>query len=129
MNDKIYSPLPQETKDKWLKALRSGRYKQIEGRLGLRLDSKVVGYCCLGVLARVADQPNRWSGNALEVPGESAKNFKLSDICGTKNTGALPLWMEEALGLDAEAASVLVSMNDSGKHSFKDIANWIESNL
>lgn len=47
----IKSTMPMETKDKWLKALRSGEYKQTTGSL---CDGKG-GYCCLGVLQMALD--------------------------------------------------------------------------
>ena len=43
----------KEIKDKWVKALRSGEYKQ--GRLYLQRDNL---FCCLGVLCKVLDVPN-----------------------------------------------------------------------
>jgi hypothetical protein len=43
--------LPKEFKDKWVKALRSGRYKQSVGRLYRDSDNT---FCCLGVACNVA---------------------------------------------------------------------------
>lgn len=43
-----------EVKELWLKALRSGEYKQGTGQLVEVLDSGVRRYCCLGVLCDVA---------------------------------------------------------------------------
>lgn len=39
-------------KTKWLKALRSGKYRQVKGamRRGILDNEKTFGYCCLGVL-------------------------------------------------------------------------------
>lgn len=42
--------MDKKLKKKWVKALRSGRYKQIQNTLVTN-----GGYCCLGVLARVMD--------------------------------------------------------------------------
>ena len=48
-------PMKIELKQKWLAALRSGEYKQCTGSLsGIAMDDSGVGYCCLGVLAKVA---------------------------------------------------------------------------
>lgn len=42
--------LPVAVKAKWLKALRSGKYKQAKETL---YDSETCGFCCLGVLEHV----------------------------------------------------------------------------
>lgn len=44
--------MTQEIKDKWLDALKSGRYTQGTGRLR-RIDNGRLTYCCLGVLGEV----------------------------------------------------------------------------
>lgn len=98
--------------DKWIKALRSGKYKQ--GKNFLR---RKVGYwnaeaermeyrgdvehCCLGVLYEVAN----------------------GKVAPTK--GFLPWTMEKKLGLSTAAQRELADMNDSGLYSFKSIATWI----
>lgn len=48
MDDTVKNPLTKEVKERWVKALRSGHYKQGKGRL-----KTVSGYCCLGVLADI----------------------------------------------------------------------------
>ena len=44
--------MKEEIKDKWVEALRSGKYKQCKGRL-----QKKDGYCCLGVLCDISGIP------------------------------------------------------------------------
>lgn len=51
MKTKANFTMPKAVKDKWLKALRSGKYKQGQGML--RDDEG--GYCCLGVLVQELD--------------------------------------------------------------------------
>lgn len=42
--------MKETIKNRWVKALKSGKYKQVKGTLkGVRPDGEV-GYCCLGVL-------------------------------------------------------------------------------
>lgn len=51
--------LPKELKAKWVKALRSGEYKQGHGSLCRRADDGSYSFCCLGVLEDVAGQLSR----------------------------------------------------------------------
>lgn len=51
---KLLPKLKPAIKKRWLKALRSGKYQQARGVLcRVDDDGKVVGMCCLGVLADV----------------------------------------------------------------------------
>src|SRR5688572_17403992 len=51
-------------KEKWVKALRSGEFKQGEGKLH---DSDNDTYCCLGVLCKIQGaQFTEWNGNTDE---------------------------------------------------------------
>jgi hypothetical protein len=45
----------KEIADRWVAALRSGRYKQARGALRDILDSGTPAYCCLGVLCDISD--------------------------------------------------------------------------
>lgn len=102
-------------KEKWLAALRSDKYQQAKGRLRYGR-----GFCCLGVLADVCEQP--WQ--------HDHKGFWLADPCnyGGRVTGMLPNEFERAVGLDHTTASLLANMNDRGE-LFCEIATYIENNL
>lgn len=50
MTDNATIHMPKEMLEKWLAALRSGKYKQATGAL-----EKDGGYCCLGVLQMCVD--------------------------------------------------------------------------
>lgn len=88
-------------KAKWIKALRSGEYKQATGALRVN-DS----YCCLGVLADLQgaddDEFHRWRTSA-QPPS----------ICEL---------------VDMNYALELADRNDSGE-SFEQIADYIKKNL
>lgn len=109
----------KRVKQKWLKALRSGEYRQGTKQLESR-----GAFCCLGVLEdlyRTAEQV-RWTRHA------SSKGFHSKDCA--KWSG-----LETARDIDYAALSPrkstvkkLVNMNDDGK-TFPEIANWIEENL
>ena len=106
-------------KNKWMKALRSGKYKQTNGFLYVKTASisQPRGYCCLGVLARVQ--------GAKFVP----YNMGLSPVLGKiKNEDASYLSPEFSCGMTQDQQSDLASMNDNGK-SFKEIAAWIKKNV
>lgn len=104
-------------KKKWVKALRSGRYKQTEGVLreeqGNRANGKpIYGYCCLGVLCNVANYRG-WIGDSLHDMGDG-------DITSVSTKKS---------GLTESQISKLISMNDEDQLSFKGIADWIEKKI
>jgi hypothetical protein len=88
-----------QLKSKWVRALRSGKFKQCRDVL---FDSKSGGYCCLGVLTKVA-------GIKIGVD--------VSDSC-FPGYG----WFTRAVGSDYD---MLTSMNDEGR-TFSEIADRIE---
>jgi hypothetical protein len=97
---------------KWVKALRSGKYRQTAGKLQ---DYK--GYCCLGVLCEVAPEKLRHKDDLFLI---GANLF-----CQPK----VRLWSDirsldgKILGINAS----LANKNDNG-WSFKRIATFIEKN-
>ena len=111
-----------EVKQRWLEALRSGRYEQ--GREYLHYTQNGERYfCCLGVLMDI--ELNFWEtadegektiygmGGAIQFPGEGLKR---------------------RAGLTDQDCKVLTQLNDSmsdGVHlyDFKDIADYIERAL
>ena len=118
-----------ELKQKWLKALRSGRYKQVKGTL-----HNENGYCCLGVLASVSKM-GRWEELSYSTTGGKRYKFvpfkkytdKFDDAVpyvGTFDEGS-----ETAFGLDVDQQTTLVNMNDSNNKSFKQIADYVEREL
>lgn len=106
-------------KARWLKALRSGRYRQ--GQKQLRTEN---GFCCLGVLCDLARRSGvaDWNNDG-HFDGEYAY---------------LPESVVEWAGLNTQDPKViqrkdlpkklLSTLNDSGK-SFKQIALYIEKSL
>lgn len=91
----------------WLKALRSGEFKQGFGKLG---NSKV-GYCCLGVACVVARENgviSRFNGQGGFLPE------KVKDWLGLRNSGG------------EYGNNSLVHLNDSKNKTFDEIADVIE---
>ena len=100
-----------ELKAKWVKALRSGRYKQTEAMLQ---DNK--GYCCLGVLCCAQGiDPLEGSNEPLYLGSESRlQTTQLREFARG--------------GLSPSDCDLLAELNDSGA-SFDEIADYIEKNL
>lgn len=107
--------LDRKVKSKWVRALRSGKYRRAKYQL-----KDQGAYCCLGVLCEVLKQPY----------GE--------------DQAALGVGFRKRIGLTSEAESALVGLNDgdwatteterfgkppkgygSNGASFKVIADWI----
>jgi|688.fasta_scaffold08051_1 hypothetical protein len=100
-----------ELKAKWLEALRSGWYKQGQGRLRDENNQ----FCCLGVLCDVGGL-GTWrmdhGGYSYEVNGcKSSFLLPAQDATIARHTGDLMM------------------LNDGYRLSFKEIADWIEENI
>lgn len=107
--------------DKWINALRSGKYKQGKFRL-----QSVDQYCCLGVACEV-------------LFGEKANRNLFGDIAGTypDEQPSAPVWLKN-LNTDFKRRLERVSgnlyyvgprlsyCNDSGDHTFDEIADLLE---
>jgi hypothetical protein len=118
-------------KDRWVKALRSGKYQQGKSKLR-KLATTSIGdttepqqeqFCCLGVLCDLVE-PKLW-----EKRHDEWANGSDEDGCGMPREE-----LQRKLGLNKPVtrsdetttiADKLAEMNDEGK-SFKQIANWIE---
>ena len=103
-------------KARWLKALRSGRYKQAKGQL-----RKADSFCCLGVLCDLARKSkiNKWDGEFFDgiedVPPMSVWNW--AGLMGPN-----PVVMTR------KGPETLSALNDRGV-KFSTIANYIEKSL
>lgn len=102
----------RELKKKWIDALRSGEYPQTTGKLQRTCPHIIYGrtdappgYCCLGVLCKVADVEFRPDFDHL-----------------------LPEGFEISLNVRRSLINELISMNDEGV-PFNKIADYIEENI
>lgn len=114
---------PKKEGTKWLKALRSKKYKQDTGYL-----KSSSGYCCLGVLGRVCgltekELDNKYWLRLHDVHVEAIDHY-FEEV---ENLINIP---KEVIGADFDNMLVeeLSRMNDNNK-SFIDIADWIEDNI
>ena len=97
-----------ELRDKWVAALRSGKYKQ--GQINLR--SSDDRFCCLGVLADVIN-PENWS--QLDGPA----------VWGDDGFSSVYTLRQSIIADDA--CFPLVEMNDAEGKSFNEIADYISA--
>ena len=113
----------------WLDALRSGKYKQGNGKL---LGDNFA-YCCLGVACDLF-QKMYGEGEWVEAcSGESGFRFSID---GESERGRLPVRVKNALGLaerdggyhdkDNNRYTTLLAQNDDGV-PFSEIADIIEA--
>lgn len=109
-----YPKMDPKVKTRWVKALRSGKYRQ--GSRTLREDTQTgPRYCCLGVLLEVTGQPIK--KNHAEFPTKAQL---------------------KCARLDGKAAERLADWNDGRapfwhlpkkRKTFKGLATWIEKHL
>lgn len=110
--------LNKKFREKWLAALRSGKYKQ--GRYHLICPSEILAsghpeYCCLGVAAKVCGIPDK-ALIGLEMPEDLDAQDKL------------PRAMKPLVATDdgENLVTILMDQNDVKQRSFKQIAAFIE---
>jgi len=104
---------------KWIRRLRSGKYKQTKGALR-RLSKEEYGFCCLGV-ACDASKLGRWDGEKYIVPS-----------CRPIEGGLCYSPVQKLLGLTSGNGNYdstdLTRLNDTGR-KFSSIASVIEKEL
>ena len=95
----------KKIKQRWLKALRSGKYSQGFGELqsGLRR------YCVLGLVRQVM--------NPLDEDSLEDENGMLTDE------------QRNRAGLSISECKLLSELNDTETHSFDDLADYIGTHL
>jgi len=118
-----------EIKEKWLAALRSGDYKQGEGRLHISKDEHHL-FCCLGVLCDIylKEQNKEWGKiehDGASIPDETS--FIIYAVDGESRLLPHPVveWSGLARVVLPSGVFSLVTLNDT-KHNFIQIADDIE---
>ena len=117
---------------KWVKALRSGKYKQGQSYLKATWEKGDTRHCCLGVLCELYN--NDMKKNKKKTLKETINKDTVVHKFG-KATSVLPNIVQKCAGLrtydgevknnDGHVLTVLTDMNDFG-NSFKKIASFIE---
>jgi hypothetical protein len=110
----------KELKAKWLSALRSGEYKQ--GRQRLRTHDGAM--CCLGVLCEISGI-GKWGG------GTDAPIFiyKADEGFDADTDLDLSYRLRNRFGMEVGIHNKLVSMNDTERATFEQIADYIEKEM
>jgi hypothetical protein len=115
-------------KQKWIDALRSGKYEQAKGRLKKEYDDRgrllnEPQYCCLGVLIEISDEDMSPANGVDLVNGEDwERHFK-----SIANSVSLDYIVSE-FGTEMDtrnAQDQLANLNDRGV-GFSKIADFIE---
>lgn len=104
----------KKLKVKWVKALRSGKFKQGQGAL---YDED--GYCCLGVLCKVVGAQGRCNSYGA----------KIFTYKGTREGCYLPEALAKEARISTRSQQTLAKKNDRDNWSFGRIANYIEKRL
>jgi hypothetical protein len=110
----------EDIKKDWVDALRSGKYKQVQGYL-----HKADGYCCLGVLC---DVMGVLSSDHLQTKLEKDTEVHSYFYKDSKMTEDLSREFMLEVGLSPDEADTLMAMNDASD-SFIVIADHIEKYL
>ena len=103
-------------KEKWIAALRSGKYKQTTGRL-MRGD----GYCCLGVLCQIAVDEK-----AVDVHEAFGPDLRWSVGYPLPKVIA---WAGQDPNITTYAGWSLSDWNDKRGATFEQIADMIEQHM
>mgnify|MGYP000735863425 CR=1 FL=1 len=110
--------MTKELRDKWVEALRSGRYQQGKGHLHAG-----ECFCALGVLCDVLGL--EWV--PCEEIGDDLNNLPVYMAAG-ESTDGIPDSISEKIGLEDVDHAAVAIRNDSGD-SFTGIADWIEAHV
>lgn len=104
--------------ERWVKALRSGKFKQWSGRLYV---AEAEGHCCLGVLCAINEKSLTLKEQKEMFCGEAESLFSsIMDLTGIKDAEGQFIDLSGTIGN-------LAHLNDNGK-SFTEIADIIEQN-
>lgn len=115
--------MKREFKERWIEALKSGKYKKGSGALRRNFPDGSSSFCCLGVALDIKS-PNCW------MTGYSG----FSEITATGNR---PRWknfgpsedgvkLDEEIGLECGSSATLAAINDDSNLSFDEVIEFIK---
>lgn len=124
--------MKEDLKSKWVSALRGGEFAQTTGNL-----KDGDGYCCLGVLCVVAGaewkEHDKYDEIIMEQRYFSNVPVLNGDCLSAGEDQELGDVGMQVFGITPDVQKTLVEMNDgwedTRKHSFPEIADYIEKNL
>jgi hypothetical protein len=119
----------ENIKQKWIEALRSGKYTQARNQL----QDELGGNCCLGVLLKVADMGHLIDQHInIREENDNPENDPLHDeslsydLC--REIGA-DFLLNSAVGGNELEIQHLMHMNDTDMLDFNQIASYIEEHI
>ena len=124
---------PQEVRDAWVAALRSGDYAQGKRRLYRRIDETTGDYCCLGVLCDLAARVGlgEWQDSRHDGDGQ-VQDFVWGEHV-EDSVLPVPVVLWSGLGsaspvveMEDGILTTLTVLNDSQGWDFNRIADAIE---
>ena len=125
----------KEVAKKWVKALRSGKYKQGQVYLKQFHDNGKTEHCCLGVLCELYNDEMKKNHKKMLSTKIRCKNSGTDCVTFNNKEGELPKivmkWsgVKDSIGrYSTDDTGSLADMNDTGK-TFKTISNFIEKNV
>lgn len=116
---------------KWVKALRSGKFKQTTGTLHKTEQNRVtsqekLGFCCLGVLAKVCRINDNLIDDFASLDDPYFSSCQVSHNEGRPTIGKVSV-RTSGSGNEFLTFDSLALANDKGA-TFRSIASWIEKN-
>lgn len=136
--------MKEEIKQKWVSALRSGKYKPGRTYLSQIIFDGQTEYCCLGVLCDLAEKEGVVRPVFSSSTGIAYATYYATGNDADRNTYALPVAVMDWARLSSSNPEVrasghteigvvsclvsLAKLNDDGK-SFEEIARLIEEQL
>jgi hypothetical protein len=122
--------MDKSLKEKWIKKLTSGKYRQCQNSLKKETRDGGVSFCCLGILAECID-PDYFTEEKFKYQNNRTKAFVPNSkyFPSFVNIGMLPDFILNKIRLISEQQNILIEMNDNKGKKFKTIAKWIEENL
>ena len=123
--------MKKEIAEKWVEALRSGKFNQGRNYLK-RTTGEEATHCCLGVLCELHNELNEETIEESSMwLGEVGNKDSIHTFDGA--TGALSITVQHWAGIKTDNGSVggycLTTMNDDAENSFAEIADFIEKNI
>ena len=119
----------KDYRDRWVTALRSGKYKQVFHALRAATENEEEGHCCLGVLCDVYDS-TRWGEweEVVSLPAPLQDEMGLDSLAHF-DVASLPAELQAKvtnLGWPDSQHPSLAELNDAGA-GFELIADIIEA--
>jgi hypothetical protein len=128
--------MDKEWKDRWVTALRSGKYEQGQSQLATLYTKHNTKYCCLGVLCNIHPDVRA----VKRTKSMNDDGVSLADGTGwieyhygkESNLDRIPTVLREKLNIDVIDEDRLINMNDGegvAPASFELIADYIEKEM